>query len=269
MGLIDKIKEDTKRSGSNKGKFVYLRDGDKKRLRFLQDMDDGREVIFHDSFSKGIKVPCQEMFGKECPYCGDEELRTRSQYAWSVYDYDDNEVKIFMQPVNNCSAIPSLVSMYENYGTLTDRDYIIERKGKQQNTTYSVVPMDRQKFRNSKAKPLSNKAFLDLLAKAFPEEDTEDEEVKPKRKKASQSNKSMDFKDLSKEANDVFDADDENENEYEDMSPKELYKLCKEREIEVEPKKNAKYYINLLLEDDKAHDDWDDEDEEDEEDEWD
>ena len=50
------------------------------------------------------------------------------------------------------------------------------------------------------------------------------------------------------------------------MSAKELYKLCKEREIDAETRKPAKYYINLLEEYDKAQDDWG-EGEEDEE-EW-
>ena len=49
MGLVDKIKADAKKSGSNKGKFIYFREGTKLRVRFLQDMDDGMEVTFHDS----------------------------------------------------------------------------------------------------------------------------------------------------------------------------------------------------------------------------
>ena len=52
------------------------------------------------------------------------------------------------------------------------------------------------------------------------------------------------------------------------MSAKELYKLCKDRGIEVKPKKSEKYYIKQLEEYDQAQDDWSDEDEEEEED-WD
>ena len=51
------------------------------------------------------------------------------------------------------------------------------------------------------------------------------------------------------------------------MSSQELYKLCKERKIDVEARKPAKYYIKQLEDYDKAQDDWgDDEDEDD--DEW-
>ena len=51
------------------------------------------------------------------------------------------------------------------------------------------------------------------------------------------------------------------------MSAKELYKLCKERDIKVAPKKPAKYYINQLEEYDAAQEDWEDEEDEDN-DEW-
>lgn len=271
MGLLDKIKSEAKKSGSNKGKILYIRDGEKKRVRFLNDMDEGMELTFHDSFEKGVNVPCQEAFGRVCNYCDDEDLRTRSMYIWSVWDYEAKEVKLFMYAVNNCSPIPALIALYESYGTLTDRDYVISVTGKQQNKTFSVVPMDKVKFRNEKAKPLSEKAVLKIIDKAYPADDADDyeddddyEETKPKKSKSSKP--SMPSK--SKLVEDELE-DEETSSEYEDMSPKELYKLCKERDIEVEPKKPAKYYINLLEEDDKAHDDWDDEDEDyDEDDEW-
>ena len=38
MGLLDKIKNDAKNAGGNKGKFFYVKDGDKRRIRFLQDI---------------------------------------------------------------------------------------------------------------------------------------------------------------------------------------------------------------------------------------
>lgn len=258
MGLIDKIKNDVKKSGSNKGKFMYFREGTKTRIRFLTDMDDGMEIVFHDSFDKGINVPCQEIFGRDCEYCNDDDLRTRSQYAWSVYDYDSKEVKILMAPVNNCSPIPALAAMYETYGTLTDRDYVISVTGKQQNKTFSVVPMDKVKFRNEKAKALSEKTILKLLDKAFPADTSDDEfdEDDEKPKKKSKAKREVEEDD-----------DDEDDFEsYDDMSVKDLYKLCKSRGIDVPPKKNAKFYINQLEEYDKADEDWGDEDDDDDDD---
>ena len=277
MGLVDKIKADVKKSGQNKGKFIYFREGVKQRIRFLTDMDDGMEVTFHDSFAASINVPCQEHFGRECPYCGDESLRTRSQYIWSVYNYETKEVQLFMFPVNNCSPIPALMAMYENYGTIIDRDFVISVSGKQQNKTFSVVPMDKVKFRNEKAKPYSEKAILKMLDKAFPcdtddeNEDDDDEDEAPKKRAPKSTGGKKNRKPEPEPEEDEDDYEDEWEEEddddvvdYSDMSPKELYQLCKEREIKVPPKKLAKFYINQLEEWDKAHEDWNDEEDDEE-----
>ena len=230
------------------------------------------EITFHDSYELGINVPCQELFDRECPYCGDESLRTRSQYVWSVYNYEANEVQLFMYPVNNCTPIPAIMAMYENYGTLTDRDYVISVTGKAQNKTYSVVPMDKVKFRNAKAKPYSNKAVLQMIDKAYPCEEAEDEEEAPKRKKKRTAKKPV--KKVVEEPEEENDYDgeedwgEESENDYCSMTPLKLYKLCKEREIEAEKKKPAKYYINLLEEYDDAQEDWGDAEDDEDADEW-
>lgn len=302
MGLLDKIKADAQKSGQNKGKFIFFREGEKKRVRFLNDMEDGFEVVFHDSFEAGINVPCQETFGRKCIYCDEDGLRTRSQYAWFVWDYESKEVKIFMFPMNNCSPLGAIAAMYETYGTLLDRDYVISVTGKQQSKTYSVVPMDKNKFRNEKAKPLSRSEFLKILDKAYPDEhsdkygDEDDYDEKPMKKSGKKEKEDLDYSEMSAKelyqlcedrdieaepkmkpkyyielleeydeensGNDDWD-DEEEEKDYTDMTAKELYNLCEERGIDVLPKKSEKYYINLLKENDKAHDDWEDDEDED------
>ena len=274
MGLIDDIKNDVKKAGANKGKIMYFREGQKVRIRFLEDMDDGRKFTFHDSYADGINVPCQQDMGRgKCKYCEMENLRTRDQYCWCVYDYESNEVKLLLSPVNNCSPIPAIMSMYEAYGTLLDRDYVLTVTGKQQNKTFSVVPMDKNKFRNTKAKPFSESKIVSIIDKAFPadEDDDEDEDDYPRSKKkpAKEVNKTKKRRDDYEDDDEVDEDEDEVENDYEDMTPQELFKLCKKRDIECVPKKNAKYYINLLKEADKAEDDWGDEGEDEEEDDWD
>ena len=271
MGLLSEIKKDAKKSGQNKGKFIYFREGQKQRIRFLQDMDDGLQITFHDSFEQSINVPCQEHFDRECPYCDDDTVRTRSQYVWSVWNYETNEVQLFMFPVNNCSPLPALVAMYETYGTLTDRDYVISVTGKQQNKTFSVVPMDKVKFRNTKAKPYSESQVLKMLDKAFPCEaiESDEEEYTPKKKKQAPAKTST-----KKDADEDYEDDDYDEDmseesedeevDYESMNVKELYKLCKSRGIDVAPKKSQKYYIKQLEEYDEQNEDWGDEDD----DEW-
>lgn len=277
MGLLDKIKSDAKKSGQNKSKFIYFREGQKQRIRFLQDMDEGMEVIFHDSFEQGINVPCQELFGRECPYCDDDSLRTRSQYCWSVWNYETSEVQLFMFAVNNCSPVPALVSMYEAYGTLLDRDYVISVSGKQQNKTFSVVPMDKVKFRNTKAKPYSKKATLQFIDKAWPcdentdtsdEDDEDDVPVKRANKKTGKPKTKREvYEEDEEDVDDDYDEDvadeEEDAEDYESMSAKELFNLCKKRKIDAMPRKSQKYYIKLLEDYDEAQDDWGEE-----EDEW-
>lgn len=274
MGLLSEIKKDAKKSGQNKGKFIYFREGQKQRIRFLQDMDDGLQITFHDSFEQSINVPCQEHFDRDCPYCNDDTVRTRSQYVWSVWNYETNEVQLFMFPVNNCSPLPALVAMYETYGTLTDRDYVISVTGKQQNKTFSVVPMDKVKFRNTKAKPYSESQVLKMLDKAFPcdteQDDEDDEDYTPKSKKKKQQRpaKTSTKKDVDEDYEDddydedMTEEDEADEVDYESMSVKELYKLCKSRGIDVAPKKSQKYYIKQLEEYDEQNEDWGDEEDE-------
>ena len=260
MGILNRIKEESKKSGQSKGKFIYFREGEKKRIRFLTDFEDGMEITFHDSYEKGINVPCQTMYGKDCEYCEMEGLRTRSLFAWSVWDYDAKEVKIFMQAVNNCTAIPAIMALYESYGTLLDRDLVITKTGKQQNTTFAVVPQDKNSFKNTKAKPLSETAVLKFLAKAYPDENAEEDEeddYEEEEKSIKKKGKSSKDEDWEESTDDAVD--------YEDMTAKELFKLCRERGIEVMPKKPEKYYIRKLEEYDQAQDDWE-EDEEDDDD---
>lgn len=235
---ISKIKSEIQKSGNSKGKFMFFKDGTKYRVRFLSDMEEGLEVKMHDSFALGVNVPCQEQYGRECEYCEDENLRTRNMYAWSVYDYESKEVKILFFAVNQCSPIPLMASLYESYGTLCDRDYEIKQVGSQQNKTFSVIPLDKMKFRNTKVKALSDSAILKYIDKAYPADNSEDLE----------------------------EDDETNETDYESMKPQELFKLCKERDIDCKPRKSKEYYIDLLEEADEEenNDDWEDDDSEDE-----
>lgn len=269
MSILNNIKNEIKRSGTNKGKFLYIKEGQKVRVRFLTDLEDAVEIPFHDSFKLGVNVPCQEVFGRDCEYCGNDDLRTRSQYVWCVYDYESGEVKLLMCPVNQCSPAPQIVAVYETYGTITDRDYEIKRQGSGQSTSYSVLPLEKKKFRNTKVSALSESAILKIIDKAYPVDDIEiddDEDEKPKRNKSKSSKTKNKTKSEPEPEDDDFEEDEEeSENKYDSMTPIELYKLCKKREIDCKPKKSKEYYIDLLEEaDEESGEEWEDEDD----DEW-
>ncbi len=242
MGILDSMKKDIANSGGSKGKIFLVGTDKKRRVRFLVDFENGIELIFHDSFGLGVNALCAKEINEKCKHCNNEDLRHRKLYGWPVYDYDSNEVKIFLYAVNNCTPIPGLISMYENYGTILDRDFVIERKGKQQNTSYTIVPLDKAKFKTQVKIP-TGEAMIKVIAKAFPPNAV----GKPR------------------EENDDSDGDEkEQAKDYTQYSAKELYQMLKDRDQDVQAKKSKEYYIDLLeeLDDSEIGDDWDDETEE-------
>ncbi len=215
MGIIDSIKANSAKSGGNKEKILYVKADSKVRVRFLQELDDGYEFAFHDSYAEGINAICQEELGKNCPLCGNEELRTRSLYAWSVYNYDTKKVEIMLFAVNQCTPVSQLVTMSENYNTIMDRDYVLSKSGKGQSTTFTVIPQDKQRFRNTKATPYTKSAILKILDKAYPLSD--------------------DFKDESEEEDDDIDfVEEEMDEEVAKSSKKKVNKKAKEIEEEMD-----------------------------------
>lgn len=264
MGKItlSAIKSEITKSGSSKGKFMFFKEGTKARIRFLTDFEDGIEVEFHNSFEQGINVPCQEQFGRDCPYCDMNNIKTRKLYVWSVYDYESKEVKLLMFAANNCSPVPALATIYETKGTLLDRDYTIIQSGKSTNKSFTVLPEEKLKFR-VKAKPMSDSAIMKAIDKAYPSDNNEDFEEEEENKSKKNKTKSK----PKKESEEVDDEWDEEETEdYESMKPQELYKLCKERNIDCKQMKSKEYYIDLLEEADEEENETDEWDEE--EDDW-
>ena len=218
MGIISSIKSNAAKSGGNKEKILYVKADSKVRVRFLQELDDGYEFTFHDSYAEGINAICQEELGKNCPLCGNEDLRTRSLYAWSVYNYDTKKVEVMLYAVNQCTPVQSLVNMSENYNTIMDRDYVLSKSGKGQSTTYTVIPQDKQKFRNTKASPYTKSAILKILDKAFPLSDEFKED--------NDEDDDIDF------VEEDFDEEDEKESKSKKSSKKKASKKKKEEEID-------------------------------------
>ena len=256
MSILDSIKKAAKEQGGDRAKIMYWKDGDKKRIRFINDMEDGTEVIFHNSFKDNINAFCLKQVGKECPYCGDERVKDKKQFAWSVWDYEAEEVKIFMFVASSkCSPILNLASMYEDYGTRTDRDYNIKREGKQLSTNYSVIPMDKKKFIEN-AKPYTKKSLFAILEKAYPADETEKEEKIEDEDLPFKNNKgkaAVKVKDIS---DDEIEIEADVKMDYSEMSAKDLFKLCNERGIIVDEKKPAKYYIKQLEKWEISNEDW-------------
>ena len=223
FSLVADMKNQIKSAGGSKGKILFVSADSKRRIRLLQELDEGLELVFHDSFTLSVNVMCQEMVGKTCKHCGNDDLRTRKLYAFRVYDYESKEQKIMLYAANSFSPLPHFISFSETYGTITDKDYVISRAGKGKNTVYTVIPMDKAKFRQ-KLKAPTEQQLLKVINKAHPD-----------------NNDQVD--DLDNSASNLTEADEVN---YDSMDAVTLYKMCVARGIKVEKRKEAEFYADEL-----------------------
>ena len=200
--LIKEMKERIAKSGSSKKEIMYFMPDTVKRIRFLTDLNDGVMIEFHSDFENHIFEVCHDQENHEsCKLC-QEEVPIIEQYAWSVWDYDSNAVRILCIKATGISPIPALIELYEEYGTLLDRDLKIKKIGKGQGSSYAVTPLDKSRFRNGSAKPFTEKQIRDIFDKAYTtvdsKDDDEEEEVReyPKKNKKKEPSLRDAFEDL-------------------------------------------------------------------------
>lgn len=199
--FLDQIKTAVKNSGSSKKDILYFGADTSKRIRFLQELDEGHSYTFHSDFETKIYEPCQDQEDHEnCKLC-QQGIGTKEVFVWSVYDYDTSSVKLLAIKATGISPVPALIEFFEEYGTIMDRDYKIKKVGKGMGGSYTVTPLDKEKFGVKKAKPYSEKEIWEMFKKAYSSKDVEDddddeeeegEEVKPtKKSKKDKKEKSL------------------------------------------------------------------------------
>ncbi len=194
MNFIKHMKEQIAKSGSNKKEIIFFSKDTVKRVRFLQELDAGFEFEFHNDYNTHVYQPCLDPENhEECPCCRDG-INIQEQYVWSVWDYDTSSVKIILQKATGISPIPALIEMYEEYGTLMDRDYKIKKIGQGTGGSFSITPLDKERFKNSKAKPFDRKQVEEILRKAYID-DFEEEKPKKSAKKAAKKRKETKIED--------------------------------------------------------------------------
>lgn len=189
LNLIKKMKENIAKSGSNQRDVMYIAADAVKRVRFLQELDEGFEFQFHNNWEPKIYTLCKDPEDHECCDLCNQGIPLIEQFVWSVWDYDSNSVKLLVFKANGISPVPSLIEMYEEFGTIMDRDYKIKKVGKGMGSSFVVTPLDKMRFNNKKAKPHTELEVKEIFEKAFPynendddEDETEEEEKKEVKK---------------------------------------------------------------------------------------
>src|SRR4030042_3157582 len=171
VSMVDLIRQKVEQSAGTGMIFLKVKDKEKRKVRVLTELDDVVVVSFHDSYKFGVNQPCYKYFGKKtCPLCDktkDDGFRTRDIFMFSVYDYESKEVKIMAEAANDCSPLPAMLDFYETHGTMCDRDYTISRRGKSFDTSYTLIPGDKSKFRGKDINGLDEDEVFDKLKERY------------------------------------------------------------------------------------------------------
>lgn len=221
-GLIEQMKEKIAKSGSSKKDILYFGKDTQKRIRFLQELDEGYVFEFHNNWDPSIFELCKDPEDHEnCKLC-EEGISLQDQYVWSVWDYDSSSVKLIQFKATGLTPIPAFIEMYEEFGTILDRDYKVKKVGQGQGASYVVTPLDKERFKNSKAKAMSRKQVKEILENAWqPKEITTDEDDDDEEEEESKAKNSKDKKKNKKKQKSLRD-------KFEELSFKELKEIAME-----------------------------------------
>ena len=155
------------------------------------EFDEGMKIVWHNSYEGGVDTPCLEYYNMDCPHCAvtkEDGMRTREYYAWTVYDYDKQKQRILMYAVSDAyTPIMAILAIYDEFGTVLDRDLIIKRTGKKLNTNYTVINGD--KSRSPRGKVWTQEQIFAKIKKAYI--DIEEEEPEPEQRTRTRSRKSQ------------------------------------------------------------------------------
>lgn len=240
-GMLEVIKNKIANSGKGFGDIFGLSDGKKAKIRFLSDFEDTVPVNLHDKWGELMPQICFKYLGKKCEYCDRDDIRTRENYVWTIYDYEQKKVLLFMYPATDSSPIPGMISAYETYGTLLDRDYVITRKGSGKDTKYVVMPLDKSKFKNHKARALTEDEIYEKLfgmtnIDLDDLEDLDEDELEDDEELEEDEDVDEDEDEFDEDEDDEDDEEEEDETEDEDEDDYEE----DEEEEEVKQKKPSK-----------------------------
>lgn len=134
--VIDEIRSALRKGGKDgKGKglpneLLFVQVDGVKVVRFLADAtnEETTKVVQHDKYGEFMPQPCFRYYGKKCPFCDlGGKYKTRTFYAWTVYDYESQQKRIFLAAPSQNSALDDLIEIFEKNGTLKDRDLRIIR----------------------------------------------------------------------------------------------------------------------------------------------
>ncbi len=189
--ILDKVKKALAESSAGSGmpqEVLFIPEKQKIQVRFLSDFEDAVILLFHEKFDEktkyALRQPCWRQYGKDCPFHV-PGYKDSDRYIWTVFVYEQKVKRMLLVKPTKNSVMNNLVQIYEQFGSLTDRDIIISRNGTGLNTTYTALALDKAPYEGELKKPWTAEKILEYLSVALkaPEAEagkTDDEPVTTK-----------------------------------------------------------------------------------------
>jgi hypothetical protein len=146
-------------------------------VRFLQEPDEWFEFFEHWDDSTGRPAICTD----DCDYCADD-VRVSKRALASVVVISEGKVEPLVLP---STLVNRLLTRYDKYHTMIDRNYELIRTGKGLDTEYDVEAEPPTKMRLSRYETLDAAELLESMAPGADDDDEDDEP--PARSAASKS----------------------------------------------------------------------------------
>lgn len=160
--------------------FIRLKDGESVRVRFLVKGDEDVVFFRQHYIDKKYRI-CEdetEDGSGRCRYCDESENKPSDVYAFNVLDRKDGKVKILQLATSHAVQI---LEYMDEYGSITDRDYKITRRGQASATRYTFVGMKEAPWDAVEKQAYKDK--YDLDAQYDPEARNPKQEEKSGKKK--------------------------------------------------------------------------------------
>lgn len=260
--IVEIMKEKISESGKKKSDIFWVKKDGSTRIRFLSELTEALCVKFHEQWKVVNPHPCLEYYGKDCPNCENDDVKTNERYCLTVWNYETKRREPFVFKMNNCTPFPAIVSYYGEYDTITDRDYKIEKHGEGTEVTYAVIPLTPKKFIGDE-EAFTKKQMFKKVLEAFPytssvdvatmkvkqevdDDDEDDDELPVKKSKTKPKAKAKVVED--DDDYDDEEHEDDDEPDYESMTGDELKAICKKRKLSYKGLKR-KDVIEMLMDD--------------------
>lgn len=137
-GLVSKGLKGLEEFLGSRTQYLTLKSGESKLIRFITPESEIIRIFEHSNQFAGRwrTIPC---LGKEeCPLCQAGERASLRLYTL-VIDREDDTIKLFKM---SKTVGAQLLSLVEEYGDITKRDFKVYRQGEKTNTSYQFFPKD-------------------------------------------------------------------------------------------------------------------------------